>query len=110
MFKKSRIKIVVSIMSILVALWVGTLGVIYTSSYVETARQNERMLQLHSQMYTLSGELENAPPAGRPLPGGAPDFNPDFDPDFVDVGKWLDGRFRGEKKPPICKAGRAGIR
>ena len=44
MFKKSRRKIVAAIMSILVLLWVGTLGVIYASSYWEMTKQNERML------------------------------------------------------------------
>lgn len=39
MFKKSRRKIVAAIMSVLVTLWVGTLGVIYTSSYFEMSKQ-----------------------------------------------------------------------
>lgn len=38
MFKKSRRKIVAAIMSVLVTLWVGTLGVIYTSSYFEMSK------------------------------------------------------------------------
>ena len=42
MFKKSRRKIVAAIMSILVLLWVGTLGVIYASSYFEMTKQNEQ--------------------------------------------------------------------
>ena len=54
MFEKSRKKIVFSIMSILVALWVGTLGVIYVSSYIEMTKQNENMLKTHSEMYELS--------------------------------------------------------
>ena len=51
MFKKSRRKIVASIMSVLVLLWVGTLGVIYTSSYFEMKNQNEQMLQTHAEIY-----------------------------------------------------------
>ena len=53
MFKKSRRKIVAAIMSILVLLWVGTLGVIYASSYFEMKHQNEQMLEAHAQMYSL---------------------------------------------------------
>ncbi len=53
MFKKSRIKIVVAIMSVLVILWVGTLGVIYGSSYFEVSKRNREMLKAHADMYTL---------------------------------------------------------
>ena len=57
MFKKSRRKIVAAIMSVLVLLWVGTLGVIYASSYFEMQKQNYQMLRTHAQMYTLSQSL-----------------------------------------------------
>lgn len=80
MFKKSRRKIVAAIMSILVFLWVGTLGVIYTSSYYEMKRQNEQMLRTHAQMYTLSQPIEGFLPS-RPIPGGNHEFAPGFDPD-----------------------------
>lgn len=62
MFKKSRARIVVSIMSILVLLWIGTLGVIYISSYYEMLRENKQMLKMHSDMYTLSQQFEIKPP------------------------------------------------
>ena len=54
MFKKSKIKIVAAIMSVLVILWVGTLGVIYGSSYFEVSKRNREMLKEHADMYTLS--------------------------------------------------------
>ena len=54
MFKKSRRKIVVAIMSILALLWMGTLGVIYASSYFEMTKQNEQMLEAHAEMYTIN--------------------------------------------------------
>lgn len=79
MFKKSRRRIVASIMSILVLLWVGTLGVIYTSSYFEMQRQNEQMLRLHAEMYSLSQSLEQVMPPNRPKPGGDHGFKPGFD-------------------------------
>ena len=80
MFKKSRRKIVASIMSILVALWVGTLGVIYASSYFEMSKQNEQMLEAHAQMYNLN-ESTNDFHSLPPKPDGNHGFKHDFDPD-----------------------------
>ncbi len=53
MFKRSRRKIVAAIMSILVLIWAGSLGLIYISSYVEMANRNKQMLKDHAQMYDL---------------------------------------------------------
>lgn len=53
MFKKSRRKIVASIMAVLVILWVGLLGVIYTFSYFEMKNQNGQMIKAHTEMYNL---------------------------------------------------------
>ena len=74
MFKKSRKKIVAAIMSVLVLLWVGTLSVIYASSYIEMSRQNERLLKAHAEMYTLSGFFNDIMPPSMPFPGGNPNF------------------------------------
>ena len=79
MFEKSRKKIVFSIMSILVALWVGTLGVIYVSSYIEMTKQNESMLKAHSEMYELSGMDTDFFEPIRPAPNGEPDFKHRFE-------------------------------
>ncbi len=81
MFKKSRRKIVAAIMSILVFLWVGTLGVIYSSSYFEMTKQNEQMLQSHATMYSLSNSFGEMMPPNRPRPDDNHDFNPDIDPE-----------------------------
>lgn len=80
MFKKSRRKIVAAIMSVLVILWVGTLGVIYASSYFEMKKQNGEMLQAHADMYTLPREFEKTMPPDRPFPDGKHGFKRDFDP------------------------------
>ncbi len=74
MFKNSRRKIVVAIMSILVLLWVGTLGVIYASSYFEMSKQNKQLLKVHAEMYTLTQSFEGMKPPSRPFPGGNPGF------------------------------------
>lgn len=53
MFKKSRRKIVAAIMSILVLLWVGTLCIIYVSSYFEVYNRNREMLEQYVTLYSL---------------------------------------------------------
>ncbi|MBQ5883768.1 MAG: hypothetical protein IIW72_04485, partial [Clostridia bacterium] len=78
MFEKSRKKIVFSIMSILVALWVGTLSVIYISSYLEMTKQNEGMLKAHSEMYKLSDKKEELFVPIKPFHNGEPEFNHRF--------------------------------
>ena len=62
MFKKTRKKIVVAIMMILVLLWVGTLGLIYTSSYFDMVRHNKEILKDKTEKYELSQSLENEEP------------------------------------------------
>ncbi len=81
MFKKSRRKIVAAIMSILVLLWVGTLGVIYASSYFEMSKQNQEMLQAHAGMYNLPNSFGGMMPPNRPAPGGNQNFKPGFNPE-----------------------------
>ena len=105
MFKQSRRKIVAAIMSILVVLWVGTLGIIYASSYFEMKKQNEQMLQTHAQMYVLPPHFEGM---GRPMPGGDYGFKPGFDPEapkfqlstFYTVAISLDGKVLEIKNDP----------
>ena len=80
MFKKSRRKIVASIMSVLVLLWVGTLGVIYTSSYFEMKKQNEQMLQAHAEIYMLPKTFDKMTPHDKPFFNGEHRFKADFDP------------------------------
>lgn len=76
MFKKSRRKIVAAIMSILTALWLGTLAVIYISSYFEVNSTNLEMLKEHAALYTLSKQQGGA--LGdfvRPTPNRGPHAN-----------------------------------
>lgn len=80
MFKRSRRKIVAAIMSILVLLWAGTMGVIYASSYFEMSRQNEQMLKTHAGMYVLS-QPAGGMPFDRPMPK---ENGPGTDPGFAD--------------------------
>lgn len=66
-------------MSTLVLLWVGTLGIIYASSYYEMFKQNTQMLKAHAEMYFLPQETKDNMPFDRHMPDEAPGrFNPDF--------------------------------
>lgn len=85
MFKKSRRKIVAAIMSVLVILWVGTLGVIYISSYIEMTRQNESMLRAHADMYVISQDSDNQPPE-KPA---RDDEMRGFEPGFTDTPRFM---------------------
>ena len=75
MFKKSRKKIVAAIMSILTLLWVGTLCVIYISSYFEVATTNREMLKEHAEQYMLEKPLGGAFDPMKPFPDRGPHFD-----------------------------------
>ena len=73
MFKQSRRKIVAAIMSVLILLWAGTLGIIYACSYIEMREQNRRLLTAHAEMYVLPQGQPEIPPE-KPRPDGRPAF------------------------------------
>lgn len=56
MFKKSRIKIVISIMSVLVLLFAGIVGIIYMSSYIDVYNRSQDMLERYVEKYSLTDE------------------------------------------------------
>lgn len=59
MFEKSRRKIVAAIMSVLVLLFLGTLIVIYSSSYLDVSSRNYDMLEHHAALYVLPEHLKD---------------------------------------------------
>lgn len=71
MFKKSQRKIVAVIMSILVSLWIGTLCIIYGSSYYEVSHRNWEMLDWHVERYLLEQPLPNGTSPDRIASNGA---------------------------------------
>ncbi len=75
MFKKSRKKIVAAIMSILTLLWLGTLCVIYISSYFEVATTNREMLKEHAERYMLEKPMAGAFDPTKPFPDRGPRFD-----------------------------------
>ncbi len=79
MFEKSRRKIVATIMSILVGIWIGTLSIIYSSSYFEVSKQNKQMLQTHADMYVLPQSFEKSVHQDIPIPSANPNIAHNFD-------------------------------
>lgn len=67
MFRKSRWKIVASLMSVLIVLWVGMLTVIYAFSYYDMLKHNRKMLAEHAALYSLEHPPEDVAPA-KPAP------------------------------------------
>lgn len=70
---KSRRKIVLAILSVLVLLVFGTLCTIYLASYVEMTRENRALLEQYVDSYTLvenMGRIETG--GGKPVGGSAP--------------------------------------
>ena len=56
MFRESRRKIVVAIMSVLILLFLGTLAVIYGLSYREVSESNREMLRRYVELYSLESQ------------------------------------------------------
>lgn len=71
MFKKSKRKIVASILSVLVLLLFGTFCIIYLASYVEMTNENRELLKRYVNSYTLPGIQNPGEPGARaePEPG-----------------------------------------
>ena len=87
MFKRSRRKIVVAIMSILVIIFLGTLAIIYCSSYFEVSATNYRMLERYAGMYYLekqTGDNPSEPPDIPDSNSDSPRGKPD-EPHFEDT-------------------------
>lgn len=83
MFRRSKRRIVAAIMSALVLLLLGTLAVIYVSSYREVSSRNRGMLERYAQLYALDVRPEGRPGGARP-PDMAPARRPDG-PRFEDT-------------------------
>lgn len=61
MYKKAKRKIVISILAILVAVLVGTLGMIYLASYHSGTSQNYEILEKHAEMIENGEPPQNDP-------------------------------------------------
>ena len=73
MFKRTRRKIVAAIMMVFVLLWLGTLSLIYASSYSEMVRHNREMLEERAEIYEFPQTLEDSESIPDELPEGPED-------------------------------------
>lgn len=55
MFRKSRVKIIISIMTIMALLIAGTFGIIYYSSYRDISAKSAQMLERYVKIYSENG-------------------------------------------------------
>ncbi|MCD7727210.1 MAG: HAMP domain-containing histidine kinase [Ruminococcus sp.] len=56
MFKRTRVRIVAVIMVVLIVLFLGTLGIIYGSSYHEVAKSNEEKMERYATLFSLDNQ------------------------------------------------------
>lgn len=75
MFHKTRRKVVATIMGLLMILWIGTLCVIYASSYYEVYQRNIEMLSQHATFYSMG---KTNTPIERNPEGPPNKLEPDF--------------------------------
>lgn len=91
MFKRSRRKIVASIMLVLTLLFLGTLTVIYVTSYAEMRYENYEMLERQAQTYVL--RMDGFTPTPGDFGPSAVDKKPSFQlSTFYSVAIGNDGR------------------
>lgn len=74
MYRKLRIKIALSSITVLLVLFLGTIGIVYGTSYRETLRADQEMLSLYAEAYWKNGNPEGSDqlPPMAPPPGEAP--------------------------------------
>lgn len=61
MFKKSRRKIVITILAVMLLLLSGTFCVIYLASYVDMTNENRELLKEYAASYSLPGDQKESP-------------------------------------------------
>ncbi len=67
MFKKSRMKIVFSILAVILVLLAGTLAIIYGTSYAQVSADNQRMLEQYARQYHVDYTENLSPEKEREL-------------------------------------------
>lgn len=67
MFKKSRMKIVFSILAVILVLLAGTLAIIYGTSYAQVSADNQRMLEQYARQYHVDYTENLSPQKEREL-------------------------------------------
>ena len=67
MFKKSRMKIVFSILAVILVLLAGTLAIIYGTSYAQVSADNQQMLEQYARQYHVDYTENLSPEKEREL-------------------------------------------
>lgn len=85
MYRKLRIKIALFSIAVLLALFLGTIAIVYATSYRETMRAEQEMLSRYTEAYWKNGNPEEsvllppvAPPPGDEPPAAAPQVSGQF--------------------------------
>ena len=85
MYHKLRIKIALSSIAVLLVLFLGTIAIVYATSYRETMRAEQEMLSRYTEAYWKNGNPEEsvllppvAPPPGDEPPAAAPQVSGQF--------------------------------
>lgn len=85
MYRKLRIKIALSSIAVLLLLFLGTIAVVYGTSYRKTMRTEQEMLSRYAEAYWENGNPEEtamlppvAPPPGNEPPAAAPQVSGQF--------------------------------
>lgn len=73
MFKKTKVKIIAAIMTVLLTILAGTLTVIYAASYTEVYQKNQDMLDRYIRAYLVNGNPKSTPSAAPPESDGRPE-------------------------------------
>ena len=60
MYRKLRIKIALSSIAVLLALFLGTIAIVYATSYRETMRAEQEMLSRYAEAYWKNGNPEES--------------------------------------------------
>ncbi len=71
MYRRLRIKIALCAIAVLLLLFLGTIGIVYGTSYQETLRADQEMMSLYAQAYWENGNPDGTdmPPPMGPPPG-----------------------------------------
>ena len=97
MFRRSRRKIVLLILSLLVLLLFGTFCVIYLASYVDMTNENRELLKQYVDSYTLPGREEEG---SREDVSSGPAYSPAGDIERIAPGN---GRSNPPAEPPLLE-------
>ena len=114
MFKQAKKRIVISILAILCAVLVATLGLIYLSSYMSVTSRNYQVLEKHAEMLTRGPQQEqdNGFPGNRPHEAGQPGEDMRGDGKFdrnLEIGTFYAVRLSPDGTAAVIENGADGV-